>query len=198
MRYILRHIPRQGVTAKGSYLDDAFTKSKPAVAVQILGTIKTLEAKTNLKIKISKCHVHAPDPKVADECRLLIASTEEISESTKKINIHSNMNLKFLNTPIGTDEFVATELNKKLEELKVKINAIAEMPFKMEAFTLLRTCWSQCRVVHLTRTLPPRQISQFLAEYDCALREGFETIINCGVDDEQWSVARMSSKYGGM
>ena len=142
MRYIMRHIPREGVKAKGSYLDDAFTKSKPAAVVQILKTIKDLEVKTNLKIKISKCHVHAPNPRVADECRLLIASTEEISESTKKINIHSNMNLKFLNTPIGTDEFVAKELNKKLEGLKVKINAIAEMQFKMEAFTLLRTCWS--------------------------------------------------------
>ena len=72
------------------------------------------------------------------------------------------------------------------------------MPFKMEAFTLLRACWSRCRVVHLMRTLPPEQTREFLRGYDQVLRKGFETLINCGLNNKWWDVARMNSKYGGM
>ena len=108
------------------------------------------------------------------------------------------MNLTFLNTPIGTDGFVETELNKKLKCLSQKINSIAKMPFKMEASTLPRTCWSQCRVFHIMRTLPPKQIHKFLLGYDQALRKAFENLIDCGLDDKWWAVARMNSKFGGM
>ena len=156
MRYILRHVPNHSVSAKGSYLDEAFTKTKPSNVVEILKTLRALEAQTGLAIKISKCHIHAPSSEIARECKKILFT------SIGKIKIHSNMNLTFLNTPIGTDDFVEEELGRKLELLKAKVTCISEMPFKMEAFTLLRTCWSQCRVVHLTRTLPPRQIMKFV------------------------------------
>ena len=84
------------------------------------------------------------------------------------------MNLIFLRTPIGTDELVEAELEKKLRTLEEKVRAIREMLFKMEAFTLLKACWSRCRVVHLMRTLPPRQTQKFLhgtiEYYEKALR----------------------------
>ena len=113
MRWVMRHIPKEGVSAKGSYLDDLFTKSTPAAAAQIWKVIKTLEAKTNLVIKVSKCHIHAPDEAIEQECRQLFTSEE-------KIKIHSNMNLTFLNTPIGAEKFVEAELEKKLKKLKLK------------------------------------------------------------------------------
>ena len=48
------------------------------------------------------------------------------------------------------------------------------------------------------RTLPPRQTNQFLKKYDEGLRKGFEEIINSGLNNRQWFISRMSSKYGGM
>ena len=68
----------------------------------------------------------------------------------------------------------------------------------MEAFSLLKACLSQCKVVHLMRSLPPRQISNFLQGYDKVLRKGFQTLINKTLEDRWWAVARMNSKYGGM
>ena len=49
------------------------------------------------------------------------------------------MNINFLNTPNGTEEFVEADLDRKLQVLKYNIDVIAEIPFKMEAFTILRT-----------------------------------------------------------
>ena len=135
MRYVMRHLPVSGLSAKGSYLDDAFTKSSPRAALESIKAILDLEAKTNLGLKFSKCYLHAPNEEIAQECRELFASV-------KDIKIRSNMNLTFLKTPIGADEFVEAELTEKLKFLSQKVEAISKMPFKLEAFTLLRTCWS--------------------------------------------------------
>ena len=72
------------------------------------------------------------------------------------------------------------------------------MPFKMEAFTLLKACLSRCRVTHLMRTLPPSQIARFIQNWDGVLREAFEKLIGKTLPDKWWSVTRLSSKYGGM
>ena len=82
---------------------------------------------------------------------------------------------KFTKTPIGTDEYVEEELSKKLTDLKDKIDKIASMPFKMEAFSLLKACLTQCKVVHLMRSLPPDQLKNFLEGYDRALRTGLRS-----------------------
>ena len=124
-------------------------------------------------------------------CRSLFTGIEGIK-------IHDNMNLRFLKTPIGDDEFVEKELKKKLAVLREKIKAIIKMPYKMEAFTLLRSCLTQCKVVHLMRTLPTRQIQSFLIEFDDLLRWGFESLIGVTMEDKWWAVASMNSKYGGM
>ena len=72
------------------------------------------------------------------------------------------------------------------------------MPFKMEAFTLLRNCLTQCKITHLMRTIPPCQIEQFLRDYDLTVREAFENLIDFKLEDRWWSLARLQSKHGGM
>ena len=104
------------------------------------------------------------------------------------------MNMRFLKTPIGNDEYVKVALDEKLRELKDWIKSISEMPHKMEAFTLLRQCLSQCRVIHLMRTLPPRQIESFLNEYDQILRHAFEELIGSRLETNWWWVAGLNSK----
>ena len=63
------------------------------------------------------------------------------------VKIHGTMNLIILKTPVGSNEFVAAEIEKKLEALKSKVDSISKMPFKMEAFNLLNVCLSRCRVI---------------------------------------------------
>ena len=45
------------------------------------------------------------------------------------------MNLIFLKTPVGTDDFVEAQLHERIKVLRKKVESITAMPFKMEAFT---------------------------------------------------------------
>ena len=102
MKFIMRHLPVTGVSAKGSYWDDGFAKTTPAVALEIFETIVNLQPKTNLGAQLDKCHINAPNEEVAQECRNLFTRFP-------KIRIHASMNLNFLKTPVGTDQFVGAE-----------------------------------------------------------------------------------------
>ena len=63
MRYVMKHIPNKGVSAKGSYWDDAFTKSTPTAALSIFKAVKRLEEITGLTPNATKTHIHAPNEK---------------------------------------------------------------------------------------------------------------------------------------
>ena len=67
MQYVVTRIPSDGVSCKGSYWDDAFTKSTPTAALKVLQSLCKLEAKTNLKLNLQKVHLYAPNEKVAQE-----------------------------------------------------------------------------------------------------------------------------------
>ena len=112
----------------------------------------------------------------------------------KDVKIHGDMNIVWLKTPIGTDEFLHEQMKIKAQELKETIIKISKMPFKMEAFTLMRNCLTQCKVTHLMRTTPPKQIKGFLTNYDNSLRQGFEELIDIELEDKWWWQARLVSK----
>ena len=65
MRFIKRHLPSTGVSAKGSYWDDGFAKATPAAALKIFEAIANLQPKTNLEASLTKCHVYAANEEVA-------------------------------------------------------------------------------------------------------------------------------------
>ena len=189
MKWIMRQIQKEGVDVKGAYWDDAWVKATPRAAAKTLEILKSLEEKTNLKLRLSKCHAYAPNSKIADLCRELFPTG---------VQIHEDMNIIMLKTAIGSDQFVKEQLEVKLGHLKSTIRKISKLPFTMEGFTLLRNCLTQCKVTHLMRTIPPKQIEKFLMEYDAAVREGFECLIDTKLEDKWWGMARFQSKHGGM
>ena len=66
-----------------------------------------------------------------------------------------------------------------------------------ECFTLLRSCASACKVTHLMRTIPPKQLKKFLAAFDSLLRQAMEKIIGHDLNDQQWLTCQLPAKYGG-
>ena len=72
------------------------------------------------------------------------------------------------------------------------------MPFKHEAYTLLRSCAAECRVVYLMRVLPPRQMRSFMEEFDKVLHIGFEGLLGISIEDKWWRLAQLPPKFGGM
>ena len=145
---------------------------------------------TGLELRLDKCVVFARDKASADACKKSAPPGVDIRESMDKA--------KVLKVPIGSDEEVRKCLDEKLVKLKEKVDAVVAMPYKHEAATLLQWCGSRCRVVHLMRTIPPRLSEPFVQQFDGILRKGLEKLVGAQLDENQWRVARLPAKYGGM
>ena len=72
------------------------------------------------------------------------------------------------------------------------------MPFKHEAFTLLKSCAAECRVVYLMRVIPPRQLGRFMEDFDKALHRGFEKLLGTRIEEKWWRIAQQPAKFGGI
>ena len=106
--------------------------------------------------------------------------------------------MEYLKAPIGDDQFVQRWLTNKLQRLRKIVNILSAMPHKHEAATLMRSTAAVCRVVYLTRVLPPKQVSNFIRQFDATLRSGFEKILGIPMNDLWWEIAKLPPKYGGM
>ena len=107
------------------------------------------------------------------------------------------MDFIYLKTPIGSDSFVETYLDKRLARLRREINSLSEMRHLHECFTLLRSCASACKVTHLMRTIPPTQLKKFLRGFESELRKAMEKLLGHDLNDSQWLVCQLPAKYGG-
>ena len=121
--------------------------------------------------------VHAPNAVCADACRRLLPDNIEVIEDM-------DMNFVYLKTPIGTDAFVQSYLDQKLARLQKEVQALSEMTHLHECFTLLRSCASACKVTHFMRTIPPRQLQNFLKGFDSVLRKAMEKILGHELNEE--------------
>ena len=127
----MNRIHSDSISIRGAYWDDLFVKGDVKAVVEVIHTLELLANKTNLKLRLSKCHVYAYGEETANKCRELFPP---------KVTVHDDLNILWLKTPIGSDEFVSAQLNLKLREIKSTIDKVSKIPFKMEAFTLLRNC----------------------------------------------------------
>ena len=62
----------------------------------------------------------------------------------------------------------------------------------------MRSCASNCKIVHLCRALPPRDSIPFATQFDSILRKGFESILGHELEERWWRIARLPVKYGGV
>ena len=92
----------------------------------------------------------------------------------------------YLKAPIGSDDFVSQWLKEKLSKLEDIVKAVALMPFKHEAFTLLKSCAAECRVMYLMRVVPPHQLRSFMVDFDKVLHEGFEGLLGITIEEKWW------------
>ena len=62
----------------------------------------------------------------------------------------------------------------------------------------MRLCAAVCRIVHLMRTIPPRQVATFVTEFDTTIHNAFEILLQSEINAHIWEVAKLPPKYGGM
>ena len=190
--YIHRELKPCGLTIDEWFLDDGFMVGTAEAVNAAIRKIMDLAKTTGLHLKLGekgKCHVWCPSAEVYDSC------SDSFADG---VNVHPTMDdMEVLGAPIGSDSFVETQLDKKLVELEATVNAVAALPYKHEACSLLQHCASQCKVVHLLRTIPPRLTTPFARKFDRILRNGFEKLLGVPLEEKWWRLARLPARHGG-
>ena len=190
MKYIVDDLSQiDGLRVKLCFWDDLCLIGTPTALARAAKKLSDLEETTGLELKWTKCHLHFGSEEQAQQHR---------NEFPDGIQIHHDLDVEYLQIPVGSDEFVKAKLQKKLGELKTTIDKLCSMSHKHEAFVLLQKCASACRVTHIMRTVAPKQSAPFVAEFDKILRSGFQKIIGLELDDKWWRIAKLPAKYGGM
>ena len=149
IKWIVEQLNHKGLAHKLFFHDDGLLAVTPGSLGWAAKFIDELSPVSGLKIKWSKTECHAPGPGIASQCRV---------ELPIGVVVEENLDFNFLKAPIGSDGWVKRQLQAKLEELRKQIELISRMPFRHEAFTLLKHCASICKIKHLLRTLPPIQL----------------------------------------
>ena len=80
-------------------------------------------------------------------------------------DVWSPAGVKVLGTPIGTDEFVASQVAERLEDERRLWDALLEVPDLQCAWQILVQCAGP-RASHLLRTLPPSQSRAYAMGHD--------------------------------
>ena len=162
MHYISKKLIIKGLRIKIFYWHDTTLVATPEAAAGAVEMIRQLAKETGLELRWKKCHVYGK-PEVVSQCRtvsLLLPST---------MNFHNNYDMVWLKAQIRSDVFAQEWLRGKLVKLKELGTSIARVPYKHEAFTLLRSCAAECRVMYLMRVIPPRQLEGFMKDFDAML-----------------------------
>ena len=91
-----------------------------------------------------------PKPK----CELYWPSDYDGLKSYDGLSSSTGDGTLILGSPIGSDHFIESILEAKLEELEENHNALMHLDHAQSQLTLLRNCLSACKVMFLLRTVP--------------------------------------------
>jgi hypothetical protein len=85
-----------------------------------------------------------------------------------------------LKVPVGSDKYVRTQLVNKVEELRTRMQVLAEFQDIQAALLILRVCMSVCRVNFLLRGLLQPLVKDTADVFDDLMQETFASI-SCAV-----------------
>jgi len=110
---------------------------------------------------------------------------------------HSSNNLVALGAPIGSKEFCEEYCRSKFTKSSEIMEAICQLNNHQIELILLRYCYSFCKVVYLTRTVPLYLIDEFIKSFDDTVLASFKRVIGCDLSADEIEQSRLAIKYGG-
>ena len=114
------------------------------------------------------------------------------------IKLVEEAGIKLLGAPIGSSEFVAQFVKKKVEKIKTITSLLPSLHQPHLEFVLLRSCLSLPKIVYILRTTDPSLISDLLLEFDSTSREALSCIIGGPLSDLSWQQAKLPISMGGV
>lgn len=175
-----------GLVGNWWYLDDGVLAGDSSTVRRALDVLRRRAPSLGLQLNLSKCElVHfGPSPPLhfADvACKRL----------------HQDFDV--LGTPVGSDQFVAEYVRKKvISKLQDTAANICLLDDPQIAYTILRACAAFSPLVHIMRTVPPHQLRNTASELDEVIFRSFAQIIGRALLPKSVSQAALGVGQGGL
>ena len=148
-----------------------------------------------LHLNAAKCEWSWLNPRCNDPCPIYL----EGLASEKQIQLVPHNEIQMLGVPLGSDDFVASVVQKKLlGNLQATVNRLVEFEDTQSATYLLRVSFSIVRAVHFMRTTPLAQWQQQAVQFDQMVRKAIESILGFPMNDETFAQASLTPCLGGL
>ena len=120
VKWLVSQMKHPGLERKQFFMDNGLLFGTPVSVKWSIDLMEKLESISGLKLKWTKMSIHAPNAETDCLCRSLFPDAIDIIENEE-------MNFVYLKTPIGSDNFVESYLEKKLLRLRKEIELLREM-----------------------------------------------------------------------
>ena len=106
--------------------------------------------------------------------------------------------IKLLGAPIGSDEFIAQFVRKKVEKVKSITAQLPSLHQPHLEFVLLRSCLALPKIMYILRTTDPSKLWPLLQEFDSTTRDALSRILGGAISDHSWAQAKLPIAMGGL
>ena len=103
-----------------------------------------------------------------------------------------------LGGPIGSEEYCNRHTQERVDRAMELLTALGRLPDPQVALTLLKQCAAFGKLVYSLRVVPHQNHVAALRSYDNAIRDCVESFMCCSFSEDEWSLARLSTKLGGL
>ena len=174
--------PDHQLNLQSWYLDDGVLCGPRATVLSALVTLQRSTPASGLAVNLDKCELF---------------SRTALGEFPASIRRSSSPNIEILGAPIGDKVYCSSYIRDKRAEAKKLLSLLPELENPQVALSLLRTCGSFCRLIHIARTTPPELAKPELEAFDEDVRESFErsSLVQCS--QTAWDQARLVTRFGG-
>jgi len=173
--------------------DDVQITGLPLNVAAALKTFETLAAEIGLRLNSTKTKVYS-----MGKTTLTTKAIRVAFEGLAKI-VASDEGITLMGSPIGADDWILAELQKTVNENRLRLDALFLLDSAQHAnHILLRTCVS--RVTHLLRTVPPSLTGAMAAQHDADIWKAFSVLTDTTappfdtISDDDWLKNAISTR----
>jgi hypothetical protein len=177
------------------YMDDGGIIASVEKLQRIWTLLKERGPALGLHLNPSKCEFSWLDPNCKLPCPIQLEGVAQ--EGQIKLVPYSE--IQMLGVPLGSGEFVADFVEKKLlGRLGTTIDQLIDFEDSQSAFYLLRVSFSIVRAVHFMRTTPLELWKTEAVEFDSRVRSAAEQILGFPMSDSSYAQAALTPTLGGL
>lgn len=157
------------------YLDDGFIIGSHDTLRDALKELDSQDFKVHgLHLSVPKCQVWWPSEPPSD---MRSKYPPELKQSYCA-------GTTVLRTPVGNSDFVQESMMATVQDLDPILKSLESLEDAHVALTLLRSCASTCKLVHLLRTVPPEDCIEAAKRYDQMVGECLRQIVGGVLPEE--------------